>query len=100
MTNPITSFSAIEFLVFYGVVIALVVGLCVAYLRARDRTRFMIQPSMPDRVDPYEVAYLRGAQNELTRSHRKPGGARLPTHRITLVFFRTPERSPAYAEVV
>ena len=55
------------FLFFFGVVIATTVGICFAYLRARDGTRSLTPLSTPDTVDPYEIAYMRGGGNELTR---------------------------------
>ena len=65
MTNPITSLHAVEFLIFYGVVIALVIWVSDRYLTGTDKTRLLPLPAVLDPVDPYEVAYLRGGQNEL-----------------------------------
>ena len=66
MMNPITSLPAAEFLLLYGMLIALIVALAAAYLWAGDPTRYLI-PQVQGRIDPYEVAYLRGGQNELAR---------------------------------
>ena len=56
-----------EFLFFFGVVVAIAVGICSGYLRAKDRTRSLMPKSAPDKVNLYEVAYMRGGENELTR---------------------------------
>ena len=40
---------------------------CFRSIRAVDRTRDLEPPEIPAKLDPYEVAYLRGGENEVTR---------------------------------
>ena len=55
------------FLLFYGTVIVVLIVACFRSIRAVDRTRDLEPPEIPAKLDPYEVAYLRGGENEVTR---------------------------------
>jgi uncharacterized protein (TIGR04222 family) len=51
----------------YGILIILTGAWC-RWLRDRtDATRSLPAPPIPERIDPYEIAYLRGGENELLR---------------------------------
>jgi uncharacterized protein (TIGR04222 family) len=65
--NPVTTTSPWEFLLFYLIVCAGTVFACLWYVRAQDTTSEMAPPAVPDTVDPYEIAYMRGGENELVR---------------------------------
>lgn len=54
-------------LLFYAMAIGAVVLACYKSVRSADRTRHMEPPEIPDGLDPYEVAYLRGGETEVTR---------------------------------
>ena len=54
-----------HFLIFYGVVIAVVLLVVASVVRSADKTT--PPESVPESPDPYEVAYLRGGENEVTR---------------------------------
>ena len=62
MKNPITQLTGPEFLVFYAIVIAVTAAFCWWRRRNTDITASLPLPSLPQRVDPYEVAYLRGGK--------------------------------------
>ena len=55
------------FLVFYATVIGVVIVACYRSVRAVDRTLDLGLPEIPAKLDPYEIAYLRGGENEVTR---------------------------------
>jgi uncharacterized protein (TIGR04222 family) len=55
------------FLAFYALTIGAVVVACYKSVRGVDRTQGMEPPDIPAKLDPYEVAYLRGGANEVTR---------------------------------
>jgi uncharacterized protein (TIGR04222 family) len=66
--NPIADLSGPEFLVLYGVVIAATLLWCWWQVRASDPTTGQAPPTVPATPpDPYEIAYLRGGENEVTR---------------------------------
>ena len=67
MMNPITSLSGGGFLLFYLIITAAILFACHGYVLSRDPTRSMTAPELPGEVDSYEIAYLHGGQNELTR---------------------------------
>jgi hypothetical protein len=54
-------------LLFYAVAIGAVILACFQSIRSADRTRHMESPEIPARLDPYELAYLRGGETEVTR---------------------------------
>jgi uncharacterized protein (TIGR04222 family) len=55
------------FLAFYAMVIGVVIVACYRSVRGVDQTGDLELPSVPAKVDPYEIAYLRGGENEVTR---------------------------------
>ena len=67
MNNPIANMYGPHFLLFYGVVIVLTLVGCWWTLRRRDLTGVLPVPPVPSEPDPYEIAYLRGGEEEVTR---------------------------------
>ena len=65
--NPITDFNANQFLLFYLVLILLVAAIGWWRREMADWTADLTPPSVPADLDPYEVAYLRGGENEVAR---------------------------------
>jgi uncharacterized protein (TIGR04222 family) len=66
--NPIVNMSGSTFLaLFFGVTIASIVVFSVLK-RSFDWTSKMPIPNIPHDIDPFEIAYLRGGENELARS--------------------------------
>jgi uncharacterized protein (TIGR04222 family) len=65
--NPIADMYGPHFLLLYAAVSALTLILCRRALRSADPTRWMVPPPVPPHPDPYELAYLRGGENELVR---------------------------------
>jgi Protein of unknown function (DUF692) len=55
------------FLLFYAIAIGAMIVACYKSVRSVDRTRDMEPPQVPAKLDPYEIAYLRGGANEVTR---------------------------------
>jgi len=55
------------FLIFYAAMIAVLVVACSTSIRNLDRTKNLEPPEIPAKLDPYEIAYLRGGENEVTR---------------------------------
>jgi uncharacterized protein (TIGR04222 family) len=55
------------FLVFYAMLIAAVIVACFKSVRSVDRTGDLDPPQVRAKLDPYEIAYLRGGENEVTR---------------------------------
>ncbi len=64
--NPIADMYGPYFLLFYGTVITMVVAGCWLALRSTDPSS-LPPPPIPVQPDPYEIAYLRGGPNEVTR---------------------------------
>jgi uncharacterized protein (TIGR04222 family) len=67
LSNPIDSMPGPQFLVFYGMAIFFTLAVCWIRTRGRDATDRLPPPSIPRDIDPYEVAYLRGGENEVVR---------------------------------
>lgn len=65
--NPITDFSASEFLLFYGTAIVVVLVGAWWHLRPKGSTRSNLAPTPEGTIDPYELAYMRGGENEAAR---------------------------------
>jgi uncharacterized protein (TIGR04222 family) len=65
--NPVADLYGPYFLVFYTIAIALVVLACYQSIRSCDHTRDIPLPEISAKVDPYQIAYLRGGENEVTR---------------------------------
>jgi uncharacterized protein (TIGR04222 family) len=68
MLNPITELGGVQFLLFYAVLIGATVLLCRWWLRLIDPTAAMPVPQVPSEPDPYEVACLRGAEDEVAKA--------------------------------
>ena len=65
--NALADLSGPHFLLLYAVVIALTLAYC-AWSRSRlDATTTDRLPLVPTHPDPFEIAYLRGGANEVTR---------------------------------
>jgi uncharacterized protein (TIGR04222 family) len=56
-----------EFLVLYGIVIAITLLVCRWRLRKADTSQALPPPLVPAELDPYEMAFLRGGENEVVR---------------------------------
>jgi uncharacterized protein (TIGR04222 family) len=67
MHNPIADMYGPYFLLFDAAVIAVLVAEAVWSRYRNDPTRGMEPPPIPDKIDPREVAYLRGGAKDLTR---------------------------------
>jgi uncharacterized protein (TIGR04222 family) len=65
--NAVADMYGPYFLAFYATVIAAVIVACTITIRSVDRTRSLEPPEIPAKLDPYEIAYLRGGENEVTR---------------------------------
>ncbi len=68
MDNPLADMYGPLFLLVYAGVIALTVVACRLLTRSFDWTAGMPLPPIPSNPDPHEIAYLRGGENEVTRS--------------------------------
>jgi len=68
MLNPITELTANQFLLFYAVLIGATVLLCRWWSRLIDATAAMAVPAVPSEPDPYEIAYLRGGEDEVMKA--------------------------------
>src|SRR5262245_1070343 len=67
MHNVIADLYGPYFLLFYGLAIATRVVASYKSVRSRDRTNDGNEPEVSAKIDPYEIAYLRGGENEVTR---------------------------------
>lgn len=68
LDNPLSTMYGPYFLIFYGFFIFFVlVSLGFAKIRI-DRTDELPMPPVPNEVDPYEIAFLRGGANESARA--------------------------------
>jgi uncharacterized protein (TIGR04222 family) len=65
--NAIADMYGPYFLAFYAIVIGVVILAGYRSVRSVDRTGSLEPPAIPAKVDPYEIAYLRGGENEVTR---------------------------------
>ncbi len=65
--NVIADLYGPYFLVFYAMAIVALVVACYRSVRSLDRTNDLEPPEIPAKLDPYEIAYLRGGENEVTR---------------------------------
>lgn len=65
--NPFTELTGSQFLGFYAVVAGIVLAVSWWWKWASDPTAGEAVPPVPQEVDPYELAYLRGGENELAR---------------------------------
>ena len=67
LNNPVAAMYSEYLLLFYAMAIVAVILASYRSARAADRTRQMEPPAIPARPDPYELAYLRGGETEVTR---------------------------------
>ena len=65
--NPIADMPGPHFLLLYGGVIVAVVVEAVWATRRNDRTGDLEPRPIPSKIDPHEIAFLRGGESELTR---------------------------------
>lgn len=65
--NLIADMPGPQFLFVYGLVIVLTLAVCWWRLRQSDPTASLPAPLVPATPDPYEIAYLRGGENEVLR---------------------------------
>ncbi len=66
--NPLTNIPGTYFLVFYSLLtVATIIGFRIAQNRA-DKTKFFNIPPIPHNPDAFEIAFLRGGENELARA--------------------------------
>lgn len=68
MNNPLADMRGPRFLALYAVAITLTIIIRRVLTRQLDWTGNMAPPPIPSKPDPYEIAYLRGGVNEVTRS--------------------------------
>lgn len=66
--NPLANMYGPYFLLLYAVVIFSSFVTLLIVKRLIDRTNKLPQPGIPNNIDPYEIAYLRGGTNEMVRS--------------------------------
>ncbi len=66
MFEWIENLPSTEFLIFYGVVIAVTLGTYWWLLRHGETTLSLGLPEVPSEPDPYEIAYLQGDENLVT----------------------------------
>lgn len=99
MTNPIASLAGTDFLVFYAIVIAITAAFCWWRRWKNDATSFMRPLLTPTQLDPYEVAFLRGGENELTRVAvvRLVAGGYLQLEQAAHGLFKTKEQRIVHA---
>jgi hypothetical protein len=67
LQNSVAAMDSEYLLLFYVIAIGAVILACYRSVRSADRTRHLEPPKIADRVDPYELAYLRGGETEVTR---------------------------------
>jgi uncharacterized protein (TIGR04222 family) len=68
MNNPLVDMYGPLFLLVYGSTIVLTLIACRIATRRVDWSASMPLPTIPIDPDPHEIAYLRGGENEVTRS--------------------------------
>ncbi|HEX7174131.1 MAG TPA: TIGR04222 domain-containing membrane protein [Pyrinomonadaceae bacterium] len=66
--NPIADMRGPTFLLFYACASAATIAVCAMLSRQLDWTGSMQPPPLPSTPDPYEIAYLRGGENEVART--------------------------------
>lgn len=66
--NPIADMSGPAFLFFYACASAATIAACALVARRLDWTGRLPPPQVPPSPDPYEIAYLRGGENEVARA--------------------------------
>ena len=68
LDNPLATMAGPYFLLLYGLVIFFTLVILGIIKSRIDDTHELPLPSIPANIDPYEIAYLRGGVNEVTRS--------------------------------
>ena len=66
--NPLTSMYGPYFLIFYGAFNILTLIVFNVFKSQLDKTSRFAMPPIPTNPDPFEIAFLRGGENELARS--------------------------------
>jgi len=66
--NPLGTMYGPYFLIFFGFIIFFAVIILALVKSQFDKTDRLGVPSIPPNIDPYEIAYLRGGNNEVARS--------------------------------
>jgi hypothetical protein len=67
LNNPVVDMDSEYILLFYVMAVGSAILACYKSVRSADRTRHMEPPEIPARLDPYEIAFLRGGETEVTR---------------------------------
>lgn len=65
--NPLAEMYGPEFLLLYGVVIAITLGVCWVVFLVADSTVGLPLPLIPANPNPYEIAYLQGEEGRVTK---------------------------------
>src|SRR4051794_17344181 len=66
--DSIATMSGPQFLFLYGAIVVLTIAICHWVVNRPDWTAELLPPlQIPSDPDPYEIAYLRGGVNELSR---------------------------------
>lgn len=66
--NPFARMYGPYFLMFYGTTIIATAAAIFFFKRSLDKSDRLARPIIPNVVDPFEIAYLRGGENEAARS--------------------------------
>ena len=67
LMNLVAGVDSEYLLLFYTIAIGALILACFKSVRLADRTRHMEPPEISGRLDPYELAFLRGGEKEVTR---------------------------------
>lgn len=93
--NPIAEMYGPNFLLLYGMVGGITIAACWLALRWGDWTGALPLPPVPSTPDSYEIAYLRGGENEVARAVLvalvQQGYLRIDRHLKEAVFEPVPE---------
>ena len=68
LDNPIALMDGISFLVLFIVFIVITLAVLAVAKSNIDKTDKLPIPAIPPEIDPFEIAFLRGGENELARS--------------------------------
>lgn len=66
--NPIANMAGVIFLIFYALFTVFALVVYRVWKAQTDQTDQLAMPPIPSKIDPYEIAFLRGGINELARS--------------------------------
>src|SRR5690606_29739233 len=66
--NPLATMSGPMFLAFFVVFIIVTLAVLAIAKSNIDKTNRLPVPAIPPQIDPFEIAFLRGGENELARS--------------------------------